>query len=328
MKKISEIVGRRLSISNRMIVKEAINRGVEIEKLPKKRFRMKHGNSKYLIRAGIVSAAPNTRLSRRLTRYKNATTNYLQALGYQVPENALFKKDEVDRAWNWAKAILPVVIKPNNGIMGKHVYVNIDQYNEFAQCFHIVAKEFDQVLIEEFVEGREFRFTFVNKEVVAVAERVPAHVVGNGKNTVEELIVLKNEERAKRKNPLHKKLKLDEESIRVLNKQDMGIDDIPEDGQRVYIRNNSNISTGGDAVDVTNSINPSIREEVEKAIKAIPGLRVCGVDVIIKDSDYHIIEINSHAMLAMHEYPWVGEKQDVINKVVDLMFPDTIQNRS
>lgn len=325
MVKMKELVGRNLSTSNRLIVKEAYRRGVEFEILPNKRFRMKYGDKSYLIKGGLVSSKKNTLLARKLTKYKDATSSILRAGGYNSPENATFRATEVERAWNWAKDILPVVVKPNSGIMGKLVFVKINTYEEFKNCFNKVAEEYNDVLIEQFVTGDEYRFSYINKEIVGVAKRVPANVHGDGIHNVRELIDLKNKEREKRKNPLHKKLSLDEESLRVLNKQGFSEDYIPAENEVVYLRNNSNVSTGGDAIDVTNSIDPEIKETVRKAIMSIPGLRVCGVDVLIDGENYAIIEINSHAMLAMHTYPWVGEPIDFASKVVDLMFPKTIE---
>ncbi|MFD1385922.1 ATP-grasp domain-containing protein [Oceanobacillus oncorhynchi subsp. oncorhynchi] len=322
---IKEITGRFLSTSNRMLAREAYQRGITFEILPKKRFKMSYGKKSYIIRGGRISSAYNTRLAAKLTKYKNATGNLLRGMGYSAPENAIFSKNQADRAWKWAEDILPVVLKPNDGIMGKLVFVKIDTYNEFKACFEKIAEVRDEILIEKFIEGEEYRFTFVKNEIVAIAKRVPANVIGDGLHNIEELIAAKNEQRAQRKNPLHKKLDTGEESERVLKKQDFSFKDIPKKGEVVYLRNNSNVSTGGDAVDVTDDISPELKETVRKAILAIPGLRVCGVDVLINGDDYHILEINSHAMLTMHHFPWEGEEREVVSKVIDGMFPSTLK---
>ena len=323
--KIQDIVGRNLSRSNRMLVKEAYNRGVEFEILPKKRFRMKHGDKKYLVRGGRISHAFNTKLATKVVKYKDVTSRLLRNGGFPAPENFVFSKDELDRAWNWAQTILPVVVKPNDGIMGKHVYVKINNYSEFKQCFEKVAKNHEKVLIEEFVEGDEYRFTYVKGEIVAIANRIPANVVGDGKKTVRELVEEKNKEREIRKNPIHRKLVLDDESERVLKKQGYSFDSIPNDEERVYLRNNSNIATGGDAIDVTDTISDTIKEQVRLALKSIPGLRVCGTDVLINGDSFCILEINAHPMLNMHHFPWEGEERNVIGKVIDAMFPETVK---
>src|SRR5699024_9197565 len=134
-----------------------------------------------------------------------------------------------------------------------------------------------------------------------------------------------NKERDKRKNPLHKKLDTKEETVRVLKKHGLSLTDIPSLGEIIYLRSNSNISTGGDGIDMTDSINPAIKDSVTKAIRSIPGLRVCGADILINGDEYSIIEINSHAMLSMHHFPWEGEKRDVITQLVDYMFPNTVK---
>lgn len=323
---IKEITGRSLSTSNKMLAEEAYHRGITFEILPKKRFKMIYGKKSYIIGRGRISAAYNTTLATKLTKYKNATGNLLCAMGYPAPENAVFSKNQVDRAWKWAEDILPVVLKPNDGLMGKLVFVEIDTYDEFKACFEKIAESRDEILIEKFVEGIEYRFTFVKNEIVAVAKRVPANVIGDGLQNIEQLITSKNEQRTQRKNPLHKKLDTSEESERVLKKQGFSFKDIPKKGEIVYLRNNSNVSTGGDAVDVTDDISPELKETIRKAILAIPGLRVCGVDVLINGDDYHILEINSHAMLTMHHFPWEGEAREVISKVIDGMFPESLKN--
>ncbi|MFD1064427.1 hypothetical protein [Oceanobacillus locisalsi] len=230
---IKETTGRGLSTSNRMLAEEAYRRGITFEILPKKRFKMTDGKKSYIIRRGRISPAYNTRLAVKLTKYKNATSNFLRGLGYSAPENAVFFKHQVDRAWKWAEDILPVVLKPNDGIMGKLVFVQIDTYEEFKACFEKIAEVRNEILIEQFVEGEEYRFTFVKNEVVAVAKRVSANVVGDGVKNMEQLIIYKNEQRAQRKNPLHKKLDMGEESERVLKKQGLTFNDVPEKGQTV-----------------------------------------------------------------------------------------------
>ncbi|MEJ8778923.1 ATP-grasp domain-containing protein [Pseudogracilibacillus sp. ICA-222130] len=325
MVNIKELTGRNLSQSNRMLVKNAYDRGVEFKKLKNGKFKMSHDGKSYIVRGGRATQSPNTKLAMKIVKYKNTSSSLLRNLGFPCPQNAIFTSNEIDRAWNWAKSILPVVIKPNDGSMGKLVFVKIEDYDEFVSCFKKVSKKHSQILIEQFVSGEEYRFSFIKDEVVAVAKRVPANVVGDGKHTIEELINIKNKERDKRKNPLHKKLDTKEETVRVLKKHGLSLTDIPSLGEIIYLRSNSNISTGGDGIDMTDSINPAIKDSVTKAIRSIPGLRVCGADILINGDEYSIIEINSHAMLSMHHFPWEGEKRDVITQLVDYMFPNTVK---
>lgn len=161
--KTKEIVGRKLSRSNRMLFKEAYKRGVEFEILPKKRFRMSYGGKKYLVKRGKISHAYNSRLAIKTMDLKEVTSRLFRSKGFPAPENVVFSKEEMNRAWNWAKPILPVVLKPYNGTMGKLVFVNINNYEEFKSCFEKVTEKHDNILIEKFIEGDEYRFTFVKK---------------------------------------------------------------------------------------------------------------------------------------------------------------------
>lgn len=323
-----ELVGRRLTKTNQLLVLEAYRRGIQFEILPKKRFRVSYKNRSFIIRRGRFSLAYNTRLAIRTVNLKEVTSRMLRSKGHPAPENTVFSSEDLDRAWNWAKPILPIVLKPFNGRLGRLVFVNITDYEEFKVCFEKITKKHDEVLVEKFVKGDEYRFFYVNNEIVSIAKRVPANIIGDGKNSVKKLIKLKNKERENRKNPIHKKLKLDRESERVLVKHGYSFDYIPKKGQKIYLRDNSNISTGGDAVDVTKEIDNDIKNAVRKAIRSIPGLRVCGADILINDKDFFILEINADPMLSMHHYPWVGETNDVASKVIDGMFPETIKQKT
>lgn len=315
----------KLTDTNRLLIEEAIARGVKFERPYKGRIILSYGNKSYVVRNGVVSSSYNTRLAKRCTDLKEVNSRLLRSKGLPAPENAVFDVNELERAWKWAEPILPVVVKPNNSTWGKHVYVNIKDYNEFKYAFEQIANDikYREVLIEQFCEGEEYRFTFVKDEIVAIAKRIPANVIGDGVSTIEQLVNKKNKERKKRKNPIHKKIKINQEVLRLLKQSGRDLNSIPNKGERVYLRRNSNIATGGDAIDVTDQIDPKIKEVVCQAAMSIPGLRVCGLDVIIdKDNNISIIEINSCAMLSMHHYPWEGTPRNVAEKVIIAMFPE------
>lgn len=326
--KISEMVGRKVSRSNRIVIKEAYKRGIKFESLPKKRFKMTYKNKNYIIRKGSIFWTYNTRLANRVTDMKEVTSRLLKTKGYSSPENTVFSRNDVERAWKWAEPILPVVLKPYNGTMGSLVFVNIDNYEEFKNCFEKISKVHNEVLIEKFLAGKEYRFTFVKNEIVGIANRIPANIIGDGVKTVKQLIKEKNQERKRRKNPIHKQIKLDEESQRVLDRKGYSFNYVPAKDEVIYLRENSNVSTGGDAIDVTNEISDEIKEYVRKAMLSINGLRVCGIDVLIHNDKVNILEINTKPMLTIHHYPWKGSVHNVAAKVVDAMFPETIKNES
>lgn len=177
--------------------------------------------------------------------------------------------------------------------------------------------------MEEFRSGSEYRFLTVGNRVVAVALRRPAHVVGNGRKTVQRLVREKNEQRWRA--PSHKRLRLSEQEQDQLQKQGLTITSVPRHGQVVKLRTTSNIHTGGDAVDVTREIAPIHIEAVEAAARALPGGAVLGFDVLIPESSdvgrIGIIKINTGPMISMHHLPWEGESRNVAEAIVQAMFP-------
>lgn len=306
-----------------MLVAEAYNRGIQFEKLSKGKFRMYDAYQSYTINDGKISTINNSHQAVRLTDLKDKTSDFLRSKGFPAPENALFSTEDLVRAWSWAKDHLPVVLKPRDDTHGRHVYVNINQKKDFKFYFDQIANYTQQVLVECFIAGKEYRMTYVAPTIVAVAKRRPSHVIGDSQRTIAQLIADKNKERIKRNNPIHEQIPLDVISRRILARASYTFDSIPKQGEIVYLRHTSNIATGGDAIDVTDIIDERIKTSVSEVIQSIPGLKVAGVDVIIDGNDYHILEINAHPMLSMHHYPWEGKRQNVIQKVIDLMFPQT-----
>lgn len=322
----NKLVGRKLKRMAKQIVVECYNRGVEFNVISKKQFKMIKDDKSYIIRNGSILSSVNPSLSKKVCDSKEITSRLLRSKGFNAPENAVFNKVDLERAWQWAQHILPVVLKPYNGKMGELVFVNIDNYRDFRDCYIKIVDSHDEVLVEQFVQGEEYRFTYINNEIVAVAKRVPANVVGDGTSTIEQLIKMKNIK--KKNNPIHKSITFDQETNRVLGTQGYSLQSIPENGKIVFLRNNSNVSTGGDAIDVTDEINDEIKDYVRKAIRTINGLIICGADILIdKDNNITILELNPRPMLAMHVYPWQGQTRNVVEKFVDALFPNTKKDK-
>lgn len=319
---IDKIVGMKLNQMNSLVATEAYMRGVKFQNISHNRFRMSYGGKNYTVRGGKIVSSPNSGLATKVVSRKEVLSRMLRSKRFNCPENIVFGVNDVDRAWQWAESILPIVLKPARGKQGKLVFVDISERREFIKHYQQIAKEYEDILVEKYVEGPEYRFTFIYNELVGIAKRVPANVKGDGESTIEQLIDQKNIKR--RKIPKHNRIRKDEESKRVLSRQGYNLLSVPKNGEVIYLRNNSNVSTGGDAVDVTDQINSDIKEEITKAVKFINGLRICGADVIIKDNVPHIIEINTEPMLLMHVHPWKGKSRNLIKKVVDAMFPKSV----
>jgi glutamate--cysteine ligase len=186
----------------------------------------------------------------------------------------------------------------------------------------------DTVLLEEFLTGNEYRFLVMGDEVVGVLHRVPANVTGDGIHTVEELVMEKN------KDPLRGKgYKTPLEYIRLGDVEEMFLKNqgktknyIPGEGETVYLRENSNISTGGDSIDFTDEIPDSYKKIAIRSAKAA-GAVFCGVDMVIddimaeaSDSNYGIIEINFNPAIHIHCYPFKGKNRKADEKILDLLF--------
>lgn len=266
----------------------------------------------------------NTRLARRLTRLKDATSKLLRSFDLPFAENALFEATELESAWLWAQQILPVVVKPNDGRQGRAVFLGIDSKEEFDTAFATVAEQASgRVLVEEFLPGTEHRCLVVRNRLVAVTQRRAASVKGDGQRTIKELVDAKNTQRE----PIHLPLALGQTELAHLEATSRDPDTVPLEGERVYLRRTSNLHTGGDAIDATGTLSIDEVELVETAARRMPGLRLAGIDVLLPrgqgESEVRFIEINDGPMISMHHFPWEGESQNVAGAILDAMFSTT-----
>ncbi|TCL33275.1 cyanophycin synthetase [Anaerospora hongkongensis] len=229
----------------------------------------------------------------------------------------------------------PVAVKPLTGNQGKGVTLEITSAVQAERAYQ-VASEYDKnVIVEQFITGRQYRFCVVNGKVEAVAERIPAYVVGDGKRTVKELVDIVNSDPNRgvgHEKPLTR-ITIDAVAITVLAKQDCHPQSIPEAGKVVYIRENANLSTGGTAVDVTDIVHPANKQLIERATRLI-GLDVAGVDVVaeditqpIREGTGAVIEINAAPGIRMHHYPSAGKPRNVAGAIIDSLFPDDSTGR-
>lgn len=222
----------------------------------------------------------------------------------------------------------PVVLKPRYGNQGNGVFVNIKDEVEAAETYRRLKEEYhyNDILIEKYIKGRDYRVCMVNGNVVAVAERIPPFVIGDGKKTINELIDELNNDPKRgegHEKPLTR-LKIDKEVIKFLSQHNYVMESILKNGEKVYLRQNCNLSTGGIAEDCTYKICKENIEICERCAKAI-NLDICGIDICCSDisrpiDDGAIIEVNAAPGIRMHHYPSVGEKQNVASSIIDMLF--------
>lgn len=313
-----------------LLASRALEKGIPISGDSKRRLTMKVGNRSVWFDGARSNL--NDLLARRCTRYKDVTSRLLLNRGVRAPENIAFGHHQLDEAWSWASHQTPVVVKPPNEGMGSSVHIGISEFTEFEAAFKDVASQSDYVLVERFVEGVEHRVLLVYGKVAAAARRVPANVIGDGSSTVAELIEEKNRQRTASQNPVHYQIPVDDVVVKELKKSQLTLESVPEDGQQVWLRPNSNVHSGGDGVDATDELTPEEIRMAEDVAKAIPGLRVAGIDMLLPregqgDKPY-VLEVNSSAMITGHHYPWTGQSRDAAGMLVDAMFADAASKKN
>ncbi len=224
----------------------------------------------------------------------------------------------------------PLVLKPLDSNQGKGVTVNIGSVELIAEAYTEARKYSNKVIVERYINGKDYRVLVVGGRISAVAERRPPQIIGDGRSTIRELVDREN------KNPLrgedHEKpltfIKLDEIAERCLRAQGLTAECIPEEGRRVQLRQNGNISTGGTARNCTEDIHPKNAQYAIAAAKAM-SLDIAGVDFSTEDistpidmNSGAVIEVNAAPGLRMHLHPTEGEPVDVAAHILDMLYPE------
>ncbi|MDO5517519.1 MAG: cyanophycin synthetase [Clostridium sp.] len=228
----------------------------------------------------------------------------------------------------------PVVLKPQFGNKGKDVMLNIKNEKELVESYTGLRKKQKDIIIEQYFEGNDYRVCVVNYEVVAVSLRIKPFVVGNGRDDLRNLIssVNKDSRRGEDHEKPLTKIKFDEDLLRCLEKQNLRLDYIPKDGEKIILRENANLSTGGIAIDCTDDI---CSENIEYCIDSakILGLDICGIDICTNDIGIPIdekrgivMEVNSAPGIRMHHYPSKGQKRDVGKAIINMLYDGNPKN--
>ena len=259
---------------------------------------------------------------------KDAFKKYLIAHEIKTPIGETFKVHELDKMIAYATDIgFPVILKPVAGSMGRGVFINLKNIDELKASIESMAAnfpEYEDIMIETYFEGEDYRIYVVGDEVVAAYTRVPAYVTGDGKHNIEELIKQKNKQRLENPNTRNKLIKINENLKQFLKNQQLDMNDIPSENEVVYLSNIPNISRGGEPTDVTDELPQHIKDHIVQAVQSIDGLPNVGVDVLINNetNDFTIIEMNSVAVITSHVFPLHDEGIDIPEKILKYYFPD------
>ncbi len=315
-----------LGPSTGSIVQAAVARGVPFRRLNTGSLvQLGYGAKQRRILAAETDATPA--IAEWIAQDKQLTRNLLQQIGVPVPTGRVVT--EAEEAWAVAEDIgVPVVIKPQYGNQGKGVATNLSTKSQILAAFHAAKKEGDEIIVETFAPGADWRVLVVGERVIAAARREPAQVVGDGKSTVRQLIEIVNADplRSDGHSTSLSWIKLDDVSLAVLAEQDFTPESIPTAGQIILIRRNANLSTGGTAEDVTDKVHPLVAARCVEAAKMV-GLDICGVDVVavdigrpLEEQQGVIVEVNAAPGLRMHLEPSSGTPRNVGGAIVDLLF--------
>ena len=268
---------------------------------------------------------------------KEGTKTILKDGGIPVPRGTVIQYlDELSAAIEEVGGF-PIVIKPLDGNHGRGISIDVKTQQEAEEAYDLAsaASKTRSVIVERYYKGSDHRILVINGKVAAVAERIPAHVVGDGRSTIEELIEITNQDpnRGDGHANVLTKITIDKTALNVLGKQGYELTSILAHGEIAYLRATANLSTGGIAVDRTDEIHPENVWIAQRVAKLI-GLDIAGIDVVtedirkpLRDVDGVIVEVNAAPGFRMHVAPSRGLPRNIAAPVIDMLFPPGTPSR-
>ena len=298
----------------RIIINEARRRGIGVDVIDAEGgvFQLSFGGRSVRCRESLSELTSAVALS--ICDDKAMTRRIVEAAGVKVPEEVEASDREAVKAMLQKHGSL--VVKPARGEQGRGVAVDLETMESVEQAIEVASTISDKVLVESFHKGDDLRLIVIGFKVVAAATRRPAEVVGNGRDTVRQLIERQSRRRAAATGG-ESKIPLDAETERCVAKAGYTMDDVPPEGASFAVRKAANLHTGGTIHDVTERLHPELAEAAIRVARAID-IPVVGVDFIVRDPaerDYVFIEANERAGLANHE------PQPTAERFIDLLFP-------
>jgi cyanophycin synthetase len=316
----------RLGPSTGAIVEAALARNIPYRRLTQGSMIMfGWGSKQRRIQAAELDAT--SAIAESIAQDKQLTKMLLATAGVPVPVGR--EVSNPDEAWAAACEIgLPVVIKPKNGNQGKGVTVNLSEREQLAAAFASATEFDDEILVERFMPGNDFRLLVIGDKLVAAARRDPPNVVGDGVHTVRELVeqVNKDPRRGSGHATSLTKIRFDDIALACLATQGLQAASVPPKGKRVTLRHNANLSTGGSATDVTDDVHPEVAQRAVAAAQMV-GLDICGVDMVcdsilqpLEEQGGGVVEVNAAPGLRMHLSPSYGKGRPVGEAIISTLF--------
>lgn len=318
---------QRLGPSTGSIVEEAESRGIPWIRLNKYSLcQLGYGANQKRIQATVTSETSS--IGVELACDKEDTKFLLEQAEVEVPRGDIISRESsLEAACKYVG--YPLVIKPIDGNHGRGITVDINSYEDALEAFKIAQQVSKRVIVEQYITGEDYRFLVINYKLVAVAKRTPAHVIGDGKHTIEELVAEVNKD--PRRGYGHEKeltaITINELTQTIIKDAGYTVDSVLAQGEKLILKDTANLSTGGTAEDVTDIVHPANVAMAERISKIID-LDICGIDVMTSDiskplseTGGAVLEVNAGPGFRMHLAPTTGLPRNVAAPVVDKLFP-------
>lgn len=328
-------IKNQISNSSRLILLEANRLGVDWEVIPGTEVVVFNfqGKQNYLYHQ---VPSTTTALALYICNNKKTTSNLLFKEGISVPKGYLIDQQSSGQDLKdvYEDLSKPLVVKPSDGSGGDNITIDVDKPNKYQQALGLAFEHGDDdssAIVEEKFEGKEYRILVTRDKVIGILNRMPANVLGDGKQTVKQLIEEKNAQEIRAEDGKHSHLKIviDQDLLKNIAEQDLCLNDVPNSETRVMLRKTSNVSKGGDAIDCTDIAHQTVKEIALKVMATIPGLSFAGIDFITTDitqpqteDSYVVIEVNSSPGFDIHDQPYEGQNRGAAREVLFLLFPE------
>lgn len=318
-----------LELSTQHLIAAAKNRGIRVEVIDDESntIRLTKGDVREIVMQA-TRTSKDTYIAPLIMTNKYLTKVLLEEAGIHAP--AGYKVTSIQDGYQLYNQLegAPVVVKPLSTNFGVGITMLTKSYDQetYEQAIALAFDKDETVLVEAYIPGKEYRFLVIDQRVVGILHRVPANVIGDGCHTISELVAIKNLDPLRGtgyKKPLEK-MHLGDFEAAYLKEQGLTFESRLAEGDQIFLRKNSNISTGGDSLDYTDLIHKGYHHIALEAAKAV-GAVICGVDMIIADIEdfkeeaYSIIELNFNPAIHIHNAPYKGQNRHADDAVLDLL---------
>jgi len=325
MREIRE--NERLGPSTGSIIEEAISRGIPWIRLNKYSLcQLGYGVNQKRIQATVSSTTSS--IGVEVACDKEDTKHLLEQANIQVAKGDIVRSERgLESAVKYVG--YPLVIKPINGNHGRGITVNIKTWEEALEAYQAAKQISRSIIVERFIIGDDYRLLVINNRLVAAAKRTPAHVKGNGKDTIQALIdnVNADPRRGYGHENVLTMIKVNEMTENIISANGYTLDSVLNKDEILHLKDTANLSTGGTATDVTDMVHPENIFMAERISKVI-GLDICGIDVMttdisrpLRETEGAVLEVNAGPGFRMHLAPTEGMPRNVASEVIDMMYP-------